>query len=132
MTYGFRCKACGHLHAAEHAGECELPHGCVVCGGGVVFHHSELAKQLTREGITSAEIADLATQIAKCDPASKRLVPENWEVLADCDESRLTELGLEPKHVCRHTPLPKEEEAPQAPKHVQVTAGEKTATEDRA
>jgi predicted nucleic acid-binding Zn-ribbon protein len=70
----FRCKTCGHLHPAEHAGESDLPHGCVVCGAGVAF---------SPRGI-------------------KSLDPDNWEVLADATPERLEELGLESKHVARH------------------------------
>jgi hypothetical protein len=70
----FRCKTCGHLHHAEHAGENDRPHACCVCGAGVHF---------TRLGI-------------------KEYDPDNWEVLADATPERLEELGLEPKHVARH------------------------------
>lgn len=72
----FRCKSCGHLHSADHAGEATAPHACTVCGAGVQF---------SAKGV-------------------KSLNPENWEVLAECTPERLAELGLEPHHCCKHTP----------------------------
>lgn len=72
----FRCKNCGHLEAAEHAGENALPHACSVCGAGVTF---------TPQGIKIAN-------------------PGNWEVLADAEPARLEELGLNADKVVKHTP----------------------------
>src|SRR3954451_443794 len=94
--WSFRCKNCGRLETSDHAAEGEFPHACRVCGAGVVFRHAELAAALTEPG---ADIPALAGQIARCDPATKRLVPENWEVLADAPPERLAELGLSPEQV---------------------------------
>jgi hypothetical protein len=102
--FAFRCKSCGRLHTSDYAAEGETPHACAVCGKGVVFRHVELAAKLTEPG---ADIPALAAEIAKCDPATKRLVPENWEVLADAPPERLAELGLTPEHVEAHEPWPR-------------------------
>lgn len=104
--WAFRCKNCGRLETSDHAAEGEYPHACRVCGAGVVFRHAELAAMLTREG---ADIPALAAEIARCDPATKRLVPENWEVLADAPPERLAELGLSPDRVEAHEPWPRGE-----------------------
>jgi hypothetical protein len=74
MPFAFRCKNCGHLHSAEYAGECELPHACAVCDAGVTW---------TSRGIKSFD-------------------PSVWEVLADAKPERLKELGLTAKDVCKH------------------------------
>ncbi len=74
--YAFRCKTCGHLHAAAHAGENALPNCCIVCGAGGSF---------TPAGI-------------------RQLHHENWEVLAVATPERLTELGLTAADVVRHAP----------------------------
>lgn len=66
--YAFRCKTCGHFEPADHAGECEYPHACVVCGAGVSYNPK-----------TGTKILD----------------KNNWEILADCEQSRLFELGLD-------------------------------------
>jgi len=71
----FRCKFCGYLEGADHAGERNLPLACRVCNGGVKFH--------PRTGQKSPD-------------------PDNWEVLADCTPERLAELGLTAGRVCRH------------------------------
>jgi hypothetical protein len=103
-TVSFRCRNCGRLETSDHAAELELPAACRVCGAGVVFRHAELAAMLTREG---ADVPALAAEIARCDPATKRLVPENWEVLADAPPERLAELGLAPESVAAHEPWPR-------------------------
>jgi hypothetical protein len=102
----FRCKNCGRLETSDHAAELDLPAACRACGAGVVFRHAELAAKLTEPG---ADVPALAAEIAKCDPATKRLVPENWEVLADAPPERLAELGLTPEHVAAHEPWPRGE-----------------------
>ena len=73
----FRCRNCGRLEEAEHAGENLHPHACSVCGCGVSFD--------SRTGI-------------------KNFDASNWEVLADASPSRLTELGLTVEDVIRHVP----------------------------
>jgi hypothetical protein len=102
--FAFRCRACGRLHTSDHAAEGETPHACSVCGAGVVFRHAELAAKLTEPG---ADVPALAAEIARCDPATKRLDPGNWEVLADAPPERLAELGLASEQVAAHEPWPK-------------------------
>jgi hypothetical protein len=102
--FAFRCRTCGRLETSDHAAELYLPAACRVCGAGVVFRHAELAAMLTQEG---ADIPALAADIARCDPATKRLIPENWEVLADAPPERLAELGLTPEQVEAHEPWPR-------------------------
>ena len=72
--YAFRCKNCGHLHAAEHAGTSAHPHACVACGAGVVFD-------------------------AK---GNKTFQPDNWEILTSASPERLAELGIE--NPVKHSP----------------------------
>ena len=67
MTPAFRCKNCGRLEPAEHAGERSVPCACSVCGCGVSF--------------------DQRSGLPKFDP-------ENWEVLAEATPERLADLGL--------------------------------------
>jgi hypothetical protein len=104
--FAFRCKNCGRLETSDHAAEGEFPHACRACGAGVVFRHAELAAKLTEPG---ADVPALAAEIAKCDPATKRLVPDNWEVLADATPDRMAELGLTPGQVTAHEPWPRGE-----------------------
>jgi predicted nucleic acid-binding Zn-ribbon protein len=102
--HAFRCKNCGHLHPAEHAGESDLPHGCVVCGAGVMF---------SPRGV-------------------KSLDADNWEVLADATPERLEELGLAPEEVARHEggkPSP-EKEGPGG-QHVAREAGDGSNVKDQ-
>lgn len=98
----FRCKSCGHLEPAVHAGENLVPHACSVCSEGVSFN---------RKGV-------------------KEFNADNWEVLADCTPERLTELGLEPAHVCKHAPVKVTD--PSNGMHVSVTASESLASADKA
>jgi hypothetical protein len=144
--FAFRCKNCGRLETSDHAAEGEFPHACRVCGAGVVFRHAELAAMLTEPG---ADVPALAAQIARCDPATKRLVPENWEVLADAPPERLAELGLTPEQVTAHEPWPRGQvpehhrerhfgvpaaQAPAGtgPRHVAAEAREGAGTRDSA
>lgn len=102
----FRCKNCGRLHEAGHAGELPHPAACQVCGCGVVFRHKELAEMLEQslqEGDTNT-CKSLVKQIQNCDPAAKRLLPENWEILSEVSGERLQELGLTAERVTKHTP----------------------------
>lgn len=71
----FRCKNCGKIETADHAGENNVPAACRVCGHGISF-----------------------------DPRNgqKKLEPANWEILADAAPERLAELGLAPDGVARH------------------------------
>jgi len=100
--YAFRCVTCGKLHEAEHAGECEHPHACRVCGSGVSF-----------------------------DPKSgvKAVDPKNWEVLANATPGRLAELGL--REAARHVPR-KVEGAPTEPRKVERSAADGASGKDVA
>lgn len=82
--YAFRCKNCGHLKASEHAGECNHPSACSVCGAGISYNQK-----------TGVKIYE----------------PENWEILADCTLERLTELDLDGE-VERHEPCQKSTNQP--------------------
>ncbi len=118
--YAFRCKNCGYLESAAHAGESPIPHACRVCKMGVVFAataedvlkhehcrpHAEALKKchaagdLHKHHLQGGRHVPLPAGI----PASKYLIHENWEVLADADDARLTELNLSRNDVVRHTP----------------------------
>lgn len=76
MPYGFRCKTCGHLHDATHAGVRKTPAACACCGAGVSYDAR----------------------------GNRTFAPEVWEVLADATPERLAELGLTPDDVVRHQP----------------------------
>lgn len=101
IKHSFRCKSCGKLHTSDDAAEAEHPHACRVCGSGVSFD--------PRTGI-------------------KKLHPDNWEVLSEVDEGRLSELGLAPEHVKTHTKWEQGSKDPNPPKHVKVEANESTGT----
>lgn len=77
--YAFRCKNCGHLEAASHAGENLKPHACAVCSSGVSFNPK-----------TGAKVFDIS----------------NWEILASCTQDHLLSLGLDGQ-VERHIPFEK-------------------------
>ena len=129
----FRCRNCGRLHEAEHAGELPHPTACRVCGKGVVFVHEELSDQLL-QALQDGKIEEaqrLAREIRACNPASKRLVPENWEVLAEAHSDRLAELGLTHEQVERHIPWEKGGN-PEAPKFVLAEAHDGPQTSDQA
>lgn len=98
----FRCKKCGHLEAAEHAGDMAVPLSCSCCGAGVVFRVRELAEEMKAPGVTAERLQELAALIAKCAPSEKRFDPDNWEVLADAASERLAELGLKHCDICSH------------------------------
>lgn len=101
--FAFRCKNCGYLHPADHAGESDLPHGCVVCGAGVVF---------SPRGV-------------------KSLDADNWEVLADAALERLAELGLAPEQVVRHEgKAPSSAKEGPGGQHVERFASEDVAGQD--
>ncbi len=99
----FRCKNCGYLEDSDNAAEAPHPHACRVCGEGVSFH--------PKTGL-------------------KTINPDNWEVLADATPERLTELGLTPEQVERHTP--RKAGTPYQPKHTSVSATDGINTADRA
>ena len=118
----FRCRNCGRLHEAEHAGHNSVPHACRVCGHGVVFSNT-IEQALAHEHVTrhprAVEAISRATPtraykdgeriIDMSLPGAtmyKVLVSENWEVLADATDERLAEIGAPREHVCRHVPVP--------------------------
>lgn len=117
----FRCKACGHLEAAEHAGEHDLPHACSVCGSGVCLspRTKALADELASPNCTAERRMAIAAQLGKIQSGTeaKEFDPANWEVLADCTPDRLKELGL--KECARHKGA---KGAPQAGASVHVAA----------
>lgn len=78
MSVAFRCRNCGRLHAAEHAGENPIPAACSVCGSGVSYHF---------DGTTAHWLSD----------------PANWEILADQTPKALAVHGLKPEDVERHS-----------------------------
>lgn len=100
----FRCKNCGRLHEAGHAGDADHPHACRVCGAGVSF-----------------------------DPRTgqKALDPENWEVLADAPPERLEELGLASQHVEQHAPPQRLMPGQVAPRQVEAGAQDGPRSQDR-
>lgn len=105
--FAFRCKNCGKLHPPEHAGENLVPHSCVCCGKGVEFEHQRLTAKL-RSLIADGkpkEAEAVIDELSKCDPATKRLIPDNWEVLHEADDERLAEIGLERSLVVKHAPV---------------------------
>lgn len=66
MAHAFRCRTCGRLEPAEHAGENPIPAACSSCGKGV---HYELGPG----EVIPHWVSD----------------PENWEVLADATPAEL-------------------------------------------
>lgn len=105
MKYAFRCKTCGRLHAAEHAGENEIPHACCVCGSGVQYgpNFKDIATRLCDPALTPEQRTAIAQEVAA---AQNNLVKtyqlDNWEVLADCTPEQLKEYGLVADDVERH------------------------------
>lgn len=83
MPYSFRCRACGFLDSGANAGTSGRPSACRACGAGAVFHP---------------------------ETGLKKLVPENWEHLAECSPARLAELGLSAADVVRHEALTRDED----------------------
>lgn len=128
--FAFRCKQCGRLHTSDHAAEAPHPHACSVCGGGVIFKHQELADELDAalEAGDKDRAKELVAQIRGCDPAAKKLLPDNWEVLADAEPERLKELGLEPEHAVKHAAWSKEDGIERDPVHLTREAAEANAT----
>lgn len=105
----FRCKTCGRLEHAEHAGENLLPHACSVCGSGVKHAPAveAIAEELGKPDLTAERRLQLAAElssIAKAGPGAKTYDSDNWEVLADATPERLTELGIPHNKVTKHKP----------------------------
>lgn len=146
-VFAFRCRNCGQLEEAGHAGEHWHPHACRVCGAGVAFGTSP-EECFAHAGVQAHEGAKAHAagddrlreyrhggRLIKVPfgPVTvyKLLVPESWEVLAGCDDARLKELGLARDRVAKHEPAPAS--GPQRePRAVGVTAGDGAATQDGA
>lgn len=106
----FRCRQCGHLVAAEHAGEHTVPHACPVCRGGISFDADDAAAR-------DALVKDMVSAVAAGNPVDefvqrlqnmslkKVFNPDNWEVLSDATPERLAELGLTQDQVEPHLPF---------------------------
>lgn len=134
--HAFRCKTCGHLIHAAEAGEWEHPHACPVCAKGVIFRHHALAEEIAnihklpneeravRLLVIAKELMDMGTQ------PTKELIADNWEVLHECTDERLTELGLKREHVCKHTPPPRSKEW-RPPQHIVAHAVEGSVASDK-
>lgn len=104
----FRCKTCGHLESAEHAGENDVPHACSQCGAGVLHNPRlvELSQELASPETTKERRNAIALEIprvATSGAGEKRVDPDNWEVLADATKKRLKELGIADTGVTKHT-----------------------------
>jgi hypothetical protein len=125
----FRCRSCGHLEGADSAGEGLVPTACSVCDAGV-DHDPEGRKMMQEladpktDPARRQELLRSLTNRRPVSPADKRLVPENWEVLADCDPRRLKELGLAAAGVARHAPFKTDEAGKRSPIHVRAEASE--------
>jgi hypothetical protein len=136
MTLAFRCKSCGHLHHAEHAGDNVLPHSCLVCGRGVRHgpDFENIAARLIKPDLSAEERKELAAEIAAAqNNLTKTLQPDNWEVLADCTPEQLKDYGLAPEHVCRHVPeKPPDGAQPRTGKAIFIDASETFGIKDSA
>lgn len=108
MQYAFKCRACGHLEEPGNAGENEVPAACRNCGAGVAFD--------PRTGI-------------------KKLVPENWIVLADLEgdelDAVLEQHAISQDDIVRHEPEPKAE-TDREPTSISREVAETVGLEDHA
>ena len=108
MKYTFRCKNCGHLHCAEHAGENQVPHACCVCGKGVQHgtDFQSIAEKLRKSGLSNEERKVLADEIANANSTlTKTYQSDNWEILSECDDKQLEEYGLKKENIEIHNPI---------------------------
>jgi hypothetical protein len=121
VAHAFRCKNCGRIEHAEHAGENDVPHACTVCGKGVTFTaDADLAEQARKD----------KKQVIEPMPGYFKIIDtENWEVLADAKPDRLKQLGIEPKHVVKHNG--KKFKASTDNKMVEAHAEEKVGAKDK-
>lgn len=123
----FRCRNCGYLSHAAHAGEREFPLACPVCKCGVVpamsIGHLQKDRPQLFEGLTEADLRPVKDG-GRTMPLPFNMVAfadhSNWEVLADAAPERLEELGLKPHHVCAHEPCEKGTEARSSIAHERV------------
>lgn len=101
----FRCKNCGHLESADHAGEYSHPHLCSCCDAGVLMGFS--MKDLFKAHPFLAELtqAELSARTIQNGKVIRLHHLENWEVLADTHPDELAKMGHTPDTVCRHVPF---------------------------
>lgn len=107
----FRCRNCGRLETADHAGESAVPFACRNCGAGVTLNPrtKALAQELADPNLPTERrvaIANELTRLAQTGDNDKLLHPDNWEVLADATPERLGELGIHQNRVTKHTGRP--------------------------
>lgn len=118
----FRCKACGHLEDSGAAGENAVPHACSVCGAGVIERPrlKALMDEMANPETTPERRQAIAKESIRMGAETKQLDPSNWEVLVECSEKRLRELGLSKKDICKHEPTVKTE--PKLGRNIDVAA----------
>ena len=102
MKKSFRCKNCGRLEPASHAGELAKPLSCSVCDAGVSWDKGRAIPN-----------------------------PDNWEVLADATPEVLAKLGLKAEDVERHVVKKKAGPAPQ-PQNLVREASDGVKSTDKA
>lgn len=108
----FRCKTCGRLEEAHHAGEQTSPSSCRVCGNG---GHRSGPPSLPGKPEHRPYVTD----------------PSNWEILADATPERLAELGLSKDKVVAHVPV-KGGIVDRLPQILERKAVENLAVQDKA
>lgn len=127
----FRCKTCGYICQAEHAGENDVPHACQVCGGGITHSPTveKLAAELARPDISTERRIAIAAElsIAARGQEVKTWQPDNWEILAEATPERLKELGV--KAAVKHSP--KVRTVPTFDRTVKVQATDGIGTKDK-
>lgn len=130
--YAFRCKNCGHLHSSEAACEADHPHACCVCGAGVTFGvgHEDFATAIVDPNLTQEQRVEMCKKLTS-QATTKTVQADNWEVLHDATDERLTELELTRDQVCQHVPKPSpDQEEGKAPQHVAVVGAEAVVHKD--
>ena len=127
----FRCQNCGHLHEADHAGENDVPHACCVCGAGVIQSPKlkALANEIGQADCPPERRMAIANEMRNLGDDRKQLDPSNWEVLSECTDARLHELGLDHDCVCKHEPKVKSD--PQIGRNVEVLAVDGPMSKDK-
>jgi hypothetical protein len=137
MKKAFRCKTCGFLTHANHAGEQAVPYACQVCHAGVEFNAQDVEVRdaikdkliIAARAGDSAAMNGLIRQLHNI-PLKKTFNPDNWEVLADAKPERLKQIGLSTSDVERHVPAKKGEN--REPKNISAVAVDATAVKDKA
>ena len=134
MKYAFRCKNCGRLHEADHAGENEHPHACCVCGAGVSYNDTVhiLSEELADPTLTLERRMAIAQELSKAAMTTTKVIKkDNWEVLHLCDDRQLSNYGLTRDDVAEHKPCKSPGHA-RAPQHVVVHGVEESLITDKA